>query len=141
MKSLNKINDIFGVDTDVELPKEATPILNYNPAEIDQDDDFQLARNTLRDLITKNDDVISELVHISKNSENPRAFEVAGQLIDAQTRIAKELISLHKTKKDIDKASGKVENIKQQNNIVFAGSTSELMKMINGDTSKIIDAK
>ena len=75
---------------------------------------------------------MSELVNIAKNSENPRAFEVAGQLISAQTSITKELIGLHKTKKDIDKASGKNENIKQQNNIVFAGSTSELMKMING---------
>jgi hypothetical protein len=75
---------------------------------------------------------MTELVHIAKNSENPRAFEVAGQLISAQTAITKELIGLHKTKKDIDKASGKMENIKQQNNIVFAGSTSDLMKMING---------
>jgi len=140
MKSLNKINDIFGVDTEVDLPKD-TPIMNYEPAELDQEDDFQLARNTLRNLINKNEDVMNELVHIAKNSENPRAFEVTGQLISAQTAITKELIGLHKTKKDIDKASGKVENIKQQNNIVFAGSTSDLMKMINGDKSKIIDAK
>jgi hypothetical protein len=140
MKSLNKINDIFGVDTEVDLPKDA-PIMNYEPAELDQEDDFQLARNTLRNLINKNEDVMNELVHIAKNSENPRAFEVTGQLISAQTAITKELIGLHKTKKDIDKASGKVENIKQQNNIVFAGSTSDLMKMINGDKSKIIDAK
>jgi hypothetical protein len=132
MKSLNKINDVFNIDTAVNLTIPSSMPVAYNPSELDQEEDFQLARNTLRGLINKNEDVMSELVNIAKNSENPRAFEVAGQLISAQTAITKELIGLHKTKKDIDKASGKNENIKQQNNIVFAGSTSELMKMING---------
>ena len=132
MKSLNKINDVFNIDTAVNLTIPSSMPVAYNPSELDQEEDFQLARNTLRGLINKNEDVMSELVNIAKNSENPRAFEVAGQLISAQTSITKELIGLHKTKKDIDKASGKNENIKQQNNIVFAGSTSDLMKMING---------
>jgi hypothetical protein len=132
MKSLNKINDVFNIDTAVDLTIPSSMPVAYNPSELDQEEDFQLARNTLRGLINKNEDVMSELVNIAKNSENPRAFEVAGQLISAQTSITKELIGLHKTKKDIDKASGKNENIKQQNNIVFAGSTSDLMKMING---------
>ncbi len=132
MKSFNKINDVFNIDTTVDLTIPSSMPVAYNPSELDQEEDFQLARNTLRGLINKNEDVMSELVNIAKNSENPRAFEVAGQLISAQTAITKELIGLHKTKKDIDKASGKPENIKQQNNIVFAGSTSELMKMING---------
>ena len=132
MKSLNKINDVFNIDTAVDLTIPSSMPVAYNPSELNQEEDFQLARNTLRGLINKNEDVMSELVNIAKNSENPRAFEVAGQLISAQTSITKELIGLHKTKKDIDKASGKNENIKQQNNIVFAGSTSELMKMING---------
>ena len=132
MKSLNKINDVFNIDTTVDISIPSSMPVAYNPSELDQEDDFQLARNTLRGLINKNEDVMSDLVNIAKNSENPRAFEVAGQLISAQTAITKELIGLHKTKKDIDKASGKIENIKQQNNIVFAGSTSELMKMING---------
>jgi hypothetical protein len=132
MKSFNKINDVFNIDTGVELPLPTSMPVAYDPSELDQEDDFQLARNTLRSLINKNEDVMTDLVHIAKNSENPRAFEVAGQLISAQTAITKELIGLHKTKKDIDKASGKNENIKQQNNIIFSGSTSELMKMING---------
>ena len=132
MKSLNKINDVFNIDTDVNLPIQTSMPVAYNPSELDQEDDFQLARNTLRGLINKNEDVMTDLVNIAKNSENPRAFEVAGQLISAQTAITKELIGLHKTKKDIDRASGKLENIKQQNNIVFAGSTSDLMKLING---------
>ena len=132
MKSIDKISEVFNVGTSVSLPDNLAPPIQYNASDIEQDDDFQMARTALRSLITKNDDILTELISISKNSEHPRAFEVAGQLVKAQAEIAKELMGLHKTKKDIDKISGKTENIKQQNNIVFAGSTSDLMKMING---------
>ena len=76
MKSLNKINDVFNVDTVVDLPIPTSMPVAYNPSELDQEDDFQLARNTLRSLINKNEDVMTELVHIAKNSENPRAFKL-----------------------------------------------------------------
>ena len=135
MNSLNKINDVFNINTDVDMPNTTAPLVNYQPTEIDQEDDFQLARNTLRGLINKNEDVLTELIHISKNSEHPRAFEVAGQLIKTQTEIAKELVGLHKTKKDITKESP--QSVIQQNNIVFAGSTSDLMKMINGEKTRL----
>ena len=135
MKSLNKINDIFNVDTAVELPA-AVPVLP--DSSLDKDDDFQIARNALRSLINKNEDVMDELINIAKNSEHPRAFEVVGKLVEAQTSIAKELVGLHKTKTDIE---GKPEpKIGTQNNIVFSGSTSDLMKMISSERAKTIDA-
>ena len=136
MKTTDKLNSLFDLPAEDNTPA-TTSIINYNPAEVEQDDDFQLARTTLRNLINKNEDVITELIHISKNSEHPRAFEVTGQLIKTQTEIAKELVGLYKTKKDINKIDKKISN--QTNNIVFAGSTSDLMKMINGDKAKVID--
>lgn len=132
MNSLNKLNDVFNIDTQVELPTITSP-------HQDQESDFDLARNTLRNLIYKNEDAISELLHISKHSEHPRAYEVVGQLVKAQSDIAKELLNLHKTKKDINQDSP--ENIKTQNNILFAGSTSDLMKMISAQKAKTIDSK
>lgn len=131
MKSLNKLNDVFNIDTEVDLPVISSPHQN-------QESDFDLARNTLRNLIYKNEDAISELLHISKHSEHPRAYEVVGQLVKAQSDIAKELLNLHKTKKDIDQESP--EHIKTQNNIVFAGSTSDLMKLISAQKVKSVDA-
>lgn len=132
MNSLNKLNDVFNIDTQVDLPVVSSVLEN-------QESDFDLARNTLRNLIFKNEDAITELLHISKHSEHPRAYEVVGQLVKAQSDIAKELLNLHKTKKDI--SSDSPENIKTQNNILFAGSTSDLMKMISAQKAKTIDSK
>jgi endonuclease V-like protein UPF0215 family len=132
MNSLNKLNDVFNIDTQVDLPVVSSVLEN-------QESDFDLARNTLRNLIFKNEDAITELLHISKHSEHPRAYEVVGQLVKAQSDIAKELLNLHKTKKEI--SSDSPENIKTQNNILFAGSTSDLMKMISAQKAKTIDSK
>lgn len=100
-----------------------------------KESDFDLARDTLRDLILKNNMVIDEIISIARSSETARPFEVAGQLLKTQSEIAKDLMDLHKQKKDIEKDTN---TIKQTNNIVFAGSTSDLMKLIN-QPNKVID--
>ena len=104
-----------------------------------KESDFDLARDTLRDLIAKNNAVIDDIVSLARSSETARPFEVAGQLLKTQSEIAKGLFDLHKQKKDIEKDEpGKIET---QNNIVFAGSTSDLMKMISSERAKTIDVK
>lgn len=132
MKIDENLNKIFDLD-----PVQAGELEVQKP-DLQKEDDFDLARDTLRNLIHKNDAVLSELVQIARNSEHPRAFEVVGQLVKTQSDIAKDLMGLHKQKKEIlgDEVA---QNIKQQNNIVFAGSTSDLMKLISSQRAKTIE--
>ena len=83
-------------------------------------------------------DVLENIISLAKSSETPRTFEVAGQLLKTQSEMAKDLMELHKQKKDIEKEEPK--KIGTQNNVVFAGSTAEIMKLLNGEQPKIIDA-
>lgn len=136
MKIDDKLNEIFELQP-VEYKKEVVP--QQVETGDNKQDDFDLARSTLRDLIGKNQDVLNDLVSIAKSSEHPRAFEVAGQLIKTQSDIAKDLIGIHKQKKEID--GEEPQSIQTQNNIVFAGSTSDLMKMISQQKANIIDNK
>ena len=143
MKIDNNLNKLF--DLEPEPPSNnsqlPTSLLTSEQSEDEEkNDDYRLARSTLRGLIGKNEAVLSDLVDLARNSEHPRAYEVAGQLIKAQSEIAKDLLSLHKQKKDIE-AKDASKSIKTQNNIVFAGSTSDLMKMLSAEKAKIIDAK
>lgn len=135
MKMDENLGKLFNLATQDE--KQTSEIL---PAVMpdDRQDDFDLARNTLVNLIHKNEAVITDLVDLARNSEHPRAYEVAGQLIKAQSEIAKDLLNIHKQKKELD---GDSSSIRTQNNIVFAGSTSELMKLISAQRAKPIDSK
>lgn len=141
MKMEENLNKLFNIEPVQEIKKEEL-LPAVKPDTIEQrQDDFDLARHTLRNLITKNNAVIEDLVDLARNSEAPRAYEVAAQLIKAQSEIAKDLMGIHKQKKDIEGESSEHQNIRTQNNIVFAGSTSDLMKMISAERSKVIDSK
>ena len=123
MDELKKLNQLFNIEEPF-IQKTSVKEVVVEDENVDKKEaDFDLARRTYRSLIERNDEVIDEIVRIAKNSESSRAFEVAGQLLKAQADITKELLNSHKQKKDIDGESGN-NNIKTQNNIVFAGSTS-----------------
>jgi hypothetical protein len=134
MKMDEKLNDLFNISI------KPVDVVNVTEGKREDKDDFTVARETLRDMINKNEDVINDLVSIAKSSEHPRAFEVVAELVKAQTGLAKELMTLHKIKKDVD-GDPEPSKIQTQNNIVFAGSTADLMRMISAERAKIIDSK
>lgn len=128
-KDIENLNNIFDIETVSTNQIEEVKVERLESGD-DKQDDYNLARDTLRGLIHKNDEVLDNLINLAKSSETARTFEVAGQLLKTQSEIAKGLLDLHKQRKDIE--GGEVPNtIKQQNNIVFAGSTNELMKLLN----------
>ena len=70
-------------------------------APLPPEDDAAHARETLRTLIDKGNEAIDGILHIAKNSEHPRAYEVAGQLIKTVSDTAKDLLEVQKKKKEL----------------------------------------
>jgi hypothetical protein len=136
----NKLDQIFNIAPTVEakLPAVAAPA-----RERDQEDDYQLARSMMRKLIYKGEDALDDAVELAKNSEHPRAYEVAGQMIKTMSEVAKDLLNLQKQAKDLSRKEeeAEVKQIGTQNNIVFAGSTQDLIKMLKDDDASTIDEK
>ena len=123
----NHLDVVFGI---VEKPKkEIVKAERVVPAVTDDDSetDFQYARENLYNLIERGTDGLDELLEIAKQSEHPRAFEVVQQTIGQLTTTNKELLNLHKTKKDIKVEKGGPTSV---NNNLFVGSTAELQKML-----------
>tara|TARA_R100001480_G_scaffold606_1_gene1650 strand:+ start:906 stop:1340 length:435 start_codon:yes stop_codon:yes gene_type:complete len=135
---LSKIFDMKPFDAKREIPK-AAPLAKIEETSDDKkESDFDLTRNTIRDLINTNNDAIKEMISIAKSSEKGRDFEVAGQLMKTQSETAKDLLDIHKQLKDIEDDK---TNIKTQNNILFTGSTSDLIKQIEEKRKEVIDVK
>jgi|TARA_B100000073_G_C23485145_1_gene473214 predicted house-cleaning noncanonical NTP pyrophosphatase (MazG superfamily) len=125
----NHLDEVLGI---VEKPKrEITKVERVVPAITDDDSetDFQYARENLYNLIERGTDGLEELLEIAKQSEHPRAFEVVQQTIGQLTTTNKELLNLHKTKKDMRTEKGGPTSV---NNNLFVGSTAELQKMLKG---------
>ena len=127
MENLDQhLDEVLGI---IESPKKeiskvehVTPVVNGH----DEDADFQYARENLYNLIERGQDGLDELLEIAKQSEHPRAFEVVQQTIGQLTTTNKELLNLHKIKKDI-KAERSPTNV---TNALFVGSTAELQNML-----------
>lgn len=116
--TFDNLDDKFDVTptTSETLEQLNTPVI---------EDDALHARQTLRDLIEKGNTAIDGILHIAKNSDHPRAYEVAGQLIKTVSDTAKDLLEVQKRKKDLEK--DEKPKIQTQNNL-FVGSTHELLK-------------
>lgn len=115
--TFDNLNDKFNV---MKTEDEVSVI-----APVPLEDDAAHARETLRNLIDKGNEAIDGILHIAKNSDHPRAYEVAGQLIKTVSDTAKDLLEVQKRKKDLEKEDK--PKIQTQNNL-FVGSTHELLK-------------
>jgi hypothetical protein len=115
--TFDNLNDKFNV---TKIEDETTVIVP-----VPLEDDAAHARETLRNLIDKGNEAIDGILHIAKNSDHPRAYEVAGQLIKTVSDTAKDLLEVQKRKKDLEKEDK--PKIQTQNNL-FVGSTHELLK-------------
>ena len=144
-ENLSEILNIEPTKKDI-VAVESTPV----PAVIDSskvDEDFELARSTIRDMVSQGREALDELVMIAKESESPRAYEVVSNLIKTVTESAKDMMDLHKQTKDI-KATGN-EDVPGAGSInvekaIFVGSTNDLQKMIrktkeDAAASKVIE--
>jgi len=142
MKNIEQLNNLFNLDPITEKSMELTIIpeaINSNK-EIDQEDDYQLARQTMRKLLMKGETTLDDLIELSKNSEHPRTYEVAGQFMKTMSDVSKDLLNLQKQVKEL-KADDLQQKIGTQNNVVFAGSTAELFKALkqHKDNGNIIE--
>ena len=89
--------------------------------------DYKYARENLYDLVERGQDAIDGILELSKETEHPRAYEVAGQLIKTVSETAEKLIDIQKKLKDLEKEDS---SVKTQHNHLYVGSTSELQKFL-----------
>lgn len=121
-----KLEDALNINTDiVEATGEVLPAIQDNG---DKEEDFTKARENIAKLIEKGESAVDGILQLAKESEHPRAYEVASTLIKTMVEANKELLDVHKQKKDLEKEDYKGPAKAVQNNTVFVGSTKELQK-------------
>ena len=124
--------------TDVVVEsKESVGI--QKPPRLTQDDiekDYEYTRGNLYSIIEKGQEAINGILELAQESEMPRAYEVAGQLIKSVADATDKLMDLQKKLKDVNEEQ-ESKGPTTVNNALFVGSTAELQKLLKGqNTSK-----
>lgn len=125
----NNLSDIFDI---VTTEKKEIVVAESEQTDPTVDNDFLVARKNINSLLTKGNTAIDQLLLVAKETEHPRAYEVAANLIKTLGDLNKDLLDLQKKKKELlgANSTGNTTNIDKA---VFVGSTNELVKLIRSN--------
>ncbi len=101
----------------------------------DIEKDYDYTRGNLYSIIEKGQEAINGILELAQESEMPRAYEVAGQLIKSVSDATDKLMDLQKKVKDVNKEE-ESKSPTTVNNALFVGSTAELQKLLKKNTPK-----
>jgi len=113
-------------NTSIMKPQEVKPEA-MQPGDIKKD--YEYTRANLYSLIEKGQEAINGIMELAGESDSPRAYEVAGQLIKSVADTTDKLADLQKKIKDLEEDTVK-QTTNVTNNALFVGSTSDLSKLL-----------
>jgi len=123
----DKLNEILDIAPKVEVEK-VTPVIPRPKEDQDITNDYKYSRENLYNLVERGQDAIDGILTLAKETEHPRTYEVAGQLIKNVGEVTEKLLQLQEKMKKLGEETKKGPS-KVENNL-FVGSTAELQKLI-----------
>ena len=128
-RAVDVLDNVLGITDVVETTTSNVTLPEVKvPKEVDNDYEYQ--RRNFYQLVERGQDAIDGILELAKESEHPRSYEVAGQLIknvaDVTEKLGELQLKMQKLKEVPNNAPKNVTNA------LFVGSTSELQKMLKG---------
>ena len=143
MSEKKSVNDkiIEALDLASEIKSEYTPpiegkviegeIIEMEQPSSDLDSDYDQVRTNLKSLIAQGQVAVDGILNIASEGEQPRAYEVASQLLKNLVEANKELLDVHKQIKEIESKDDTPKQVHTHNSL-YVGSTKELQKLLGG---------
>jgi tetrahydromethanopterin S-methyltransferase subunit G len=128
MSTFDNLDDTFNI-----VPQDTvseTEIVKLEDDIKDIEKDYEYSREQLYNLIGKGQKAIDGIMDVARNSDHPRAYEVAFQGIKNIADMTDKLIDLQKKMKTMDEDSSMRKGPSTVNNTMFIGSTAELQKFL-----------
>ena len=138
----NAINDALGLTQNIKKEiLDPKPIIPRPPEAFDDADaDYKYSLENFYNLVERGQDAITGILDLAKESEHPRTYEVAGQLIKTVGEVTEKLADLQEKMKRLKEVPDHAP--KNVTNALFVGSTKELQALLKDDAEHTyIEAK
>ena len=138
----NNLDDAFNItptEVEVDQTEVKEPVGIQKPDRLTKNDiekDYEYTRGNLYSIIEKGQEAINGILELAQDSEMPRAYEVAGQLIKSVSDATDKLMDLQKKVKDVNEDSPS-KGPSTVNNALFVGSTAELAKLLKNGAKQV----
>jgi hypothetical protein len=130
-KNFDELNETFDVAADIvssePIKEEKKNLPTSSPEDVKKD--YEYTRGNLYSIIEKGQEAINGILELAQESEMPRAYEVAGQLIKNVADATDKLMELQKKLKDVEEET-QTRGPTNVTNALFVGSTAELSKIL-----------
>ena len=130
--SFDSLNEAFDVSREIvsSEPEQVKPVQKEVDAiKTDTRKDYEYTRGNLYSLIEKGQEAVNGILELAQETEQARAYEVAGQLIKSVADATDKLLDLQKKLKDVEEES-QSKGPTNVTNALFVGSTADLAKLL-----------
>ena len=133
-----KISNALGITTGnitEQILEPKKPIIPRPPDNFeDAEADYKYSRENFYNLVERGQDAITGILDLAKESEHPRTYEVAGQLIKTVSEVTERLADLQEKMKRLKEVPDNAP--RSVTNALFVGSTKELQALLKDDANK-----
>ena len=127
-KALQQIPWEADEQPEIEVIPSPSQHLENDGSDIEKDYEYQ--RSNFYNLVEKGSAAIDGILELAKESEHPRTYEVAGNLIKQVAEVTEKLGDLQEKMRKLKEVPDRAP--RSVTNALFVGSTAELQKMIRG---------
>jgi len=128
----NKLSDILNTDY-IPVVKDDKPITVHQSHTENPDADY--SRSNYYNLIEKGNEALDGILEVAKESNHPRAYEVAANMIKNLSDVTEKLMILQKQQHDLQPKELSPTNI-TVDKAVFVGSTTDLLKKLKNESAE-----
>ena len=117
------------VEQQLEVVPPSKPVVKTDNEDLENDYKYQ--RENFYQLVERGQDAVQGIIDLARESEHPRAFEVAGNLIKQVADVTEKLGDLQLKMQKLKEVPNNAP--KNVTNALFVGSTTELQKMLKNN--------
>ena len=131
---MKEVDKILNIEPPLNLPmdiNEGQWTKENIPEDDDIENDYKYQRENFYNLVERGQNAVEGILELAKESDHPRAYEVAGNLIKQVAEVTEKLGDLQEKMRKLKEVPDHAP--KNVTNALFVGSTAELQKMIKGE--------
>jgi hypothetical protein len=116
----------------VPVVKEDKPITVHQ--DNTENPDANYSRANYYNLIEKGNEALDGILEVAKESQHPRAYEVAANMIKNLSDVTEKLMILQKQQRELQPKDAAPTNI-NVDKAIFVGSTADLLKKLKNESN------
>ena len=125
--------ELLNTDYVPVVKEESKSVTIHEPDRSDNNPDALYSRANYYNLIEKGNEALDGILEVAKESQHPRAYEVAANMIKNLSDVTEKLMILQKQQQELQPKEAVPTNI-TVDKAVFVGSTAELLKKLKNES-------